>query len=215
MSELIPINSEKLSELIQEVESAYFPIPFGNTEFQREAFVVAAQITPQRAYRSIGLQLHAILIGLKAKQHELAKRQIDIDEIKEKLEDSTLNKFERRRLELKLTELTANDNWEKKLLNDTLQELEFYYNKFSSFPRYTREQFEAGERLYFEQSLQRQMLGLTGAKESLMNMIDDVKTIENFENAVKALTREELEQAILAISDNSLAGRISLQPNME
>jgi hypothetical protein len=209
------MNNVKLQEVLKEIENAYFDIPFGNTEFQCDAFVVAAQITPQRAYRTIGLQLHSILIGLKNKKNEFAKRQIDIDETQEKLNDPNTNKFEKRRLELKLIELTDNDNWEKKLLNDSLKEFEFYYKKFITFPKYTREQFEAGERLYFEQSLQRQLLGLSGAKESMLNMIDDKKTIENFEAAIKSLTKDELEKVILEISDQSLAGRISFKESGE
>ena len=209
------MNKIKLQEVLKEIEDAYFDIPFGNTQFQCDAFVVAAQITPQRAYRIIGLQLHAILTGLKNKQNELAKRQIDIDETKEKLNNPDIDKFEKKRLELKLIELTDNDNWEKKLFNDAVKEFEFYYKKFTTFPKYTREQFEAGERVYFEQSLQRQLLGLSGAKESLLNMVDDKKTMENFESAIKSLTKEELEKVILQISYESLAGPISFKQNEE
>jgi hypothetical protein len=128
------------------------------------------------------------------------------------LNNETLGKFERRKLELKLKHLTLNDSWSRKLLNDVLQEVTFYYEKFKSFPRYTREQFEAGEQLYFQESLSRQLLGITGAKEAIINMMDDVKTIEHIEKAVKELPADKLQEMLMQIS-SELSG--SIQPHDE
>jgi len=196
-----------LQKLLNEVEQAYFDIPFGNTRFQQEVFVVAAAITPQRAYRIIGLQLHGALNTLRTRHQELQLQKVEIEELQEQLNDSELNKYERKKLEIKIQGLIDGEVWERKLLNDTIKEAEFYYTKFKSFPKYTREEFEAGERLYFEQSLSRQLLGVTGAKEAVMNMLDDTKTIANFEDAIKQIPHNKLHEVILKIS-SELAGSV-------
>ena len=198
----ITFEEKKVYDILNEVEQAYFEIPFGNTRFQQEVFVVAAAITPPRAYRIIGLQLQSILATLKERLHKYKLRAIEIEELEENLQDENLNKFEKRKLELKLEEHFINENWEKKLLNDALEEANFYYSKFKSFPKYTREQFESGEQLYFEQTLSRQLLGLAGAKESIINMLDDSQTIKNFENAVASLPPEKLQEMLMELSTN-------------
>jgi hypothetical protein len=197
-----------LNDLLSEIESAYYDIPFGNTKFQQENFIFAASITPQRAYRTIGLTIHALLTTLRDQQLAVMEAKIDIDELLHKLQDPAINEFEKRRLDIKYLRLTQDSKWREKLINDAIEELKFYYSKFKSFPQFTREEFEQGEKTYFEQSLRRQLVGLTGTKEALINMTDDMKTMENFEGTIKNLTDETFRQNLLKVAINSLAGPI-------
>jgi hypothetical protein len=48
-------------------------------------------------------------------------------------------------------------------------ELNILYAHFQKLPRYTREQFELGEREHFDIKLNRQLLGVQGAAEALEN----------------------------------------------
>ena len=160
--------------ILQELEEAFFDIPFENSDFQNRAFVVAAQQTPARAYRAIGLRMHAKIRAVKEYQYAQAKLEIDIEEREAKIADESTNPFERRRLELENIKAQDEAGWGKKLLNDALRELNCLYAEFKKLPRYTREQFEAEEAKHFDGRLQRQLLPGGGARESLDNMHRDL-----------------------------------------
>lgn len=76
-------------DVISEIEAAFFDIPFENSAFQTEAFVIASQITPERAYRAIGLRMHSKLNALNEIKYTRAKEDIDIQELQEKINTST------------------------------------------------------------------------------------------------------------------------------
>lgn len=187
MNEIAQITQETADDVIKELEDAFYDIPFENSKFQTEAFVIAAQITPERAYRSIGLRMMAKLRALNEAKFNRMKQQIDIDEIEYKLNNSELDPFERRRQELKKQEILSGNYWSDKLINDAIEELNVLYKHFKTLPKFTREQFESAEKLHFEQRLNRQVLGLSGAKESLVNMHDDMKALENYEQKIQEL----------------------------
>ena len=187
MNEVAQITQETADDIIRELEDAFYDIPFENSKFQTEAFVIAAQITPERSYRSIGLRMMSKLRALNEAKFARMKQQIDIDEINYKLDNSELDQFERRRQELKKQELLSGNYWSDKLINDAIEELNVLYKHFKTLPKFTREQFESAEKLHFEQRLNRQVLGLSGAKESLVNMSDDIRALENYEQKVQEL----------------------------
>lgn len=190
---------ESAPSLIDEIETAYFNIPFGNTTYQTEAFIVGASITPQRAYRAIGLQLHAILSTLKDHQKRLELAAIDADELRHTVETST-DQFEKRRAEVKLRHLTADDRWARKLLNDSLEEAKVLYKHFQALPKFTREQFETMEPLYFQEKLKREALGLVGPKEALANMEHGLPSLLAYEKLVEGVTDQQvLEQAMSTV----------------
>lgn len=150
--------------ILKELEAAFFDIPFENSAFQ----TIAAQITPERAYRAIGLRMSAKLRALNEAKYGRMKEDIDIDELREKIASIDTSKWDKARAEIDIMQKLENRTYTDKLINDALAELSLLYKHFKSLPKFTREQFEAGERRHFEQSLQRQVLGLAGAKESLM-----------------------------------------------
>jgi hypothetical protein len=183
----IAITQDTAENVIKELEDAFYDIPFENSKFQTEAFVIASNITPERAYRSIGLRMMSKLRALNEAKFGKLKQQVDLDEIEHKLADPNLDQFERRRQEIKKQEMSSGNYWSDKLINDAIEELNVLYKHFKTLPKFTREQFESAEKLHFEQRLNRQVLGLSGAKESLVNMSDDIRALENYEQKVQEL----------------------------
>jgi len=154
------------TEILSEFDRRFFAIPFGNSDFQNRKFVMEAQYTPERAYRAIGLRLADRLQALNEARFNLQRREVDIEELQEKLAGE-LPKFERRRLEIDLAEKQSNANYTAKMVNDALVEVDTLWGEIQKFPEFTREQFESAEQQHFEIRLKRQVQGLTGAADSL------------------------------------------------
>lgn len=187
MNNTIKLTLENSSDIVSEIEKAFFDIPFDNSKFQTEAFVIGSQITPERSYRAIGLRMYSKLRALNEAKFVLMKQQVDLDEIDYKINNENLSKFDLRREEIKRQEILSQKNWTDKLINDALHELTILYKHFKKLPKYTREQFEQGEKLHFEQRLNRQVLGLEGAKESIINMNEDLPALIKYEEQISKL----------------------------
>jgi hypothetical protein len=166
----IALTQEQIPDVLKELEQAFLDIPFGNTAFQTENFVVNAALTPERAYRAIGLQMFARIQALKEAQYNKAKDDINLAEFKEKIADPKTDKYERMRLELEVDKILDGRSYSNKLIKDAICEVSQLYKLYKRFPQYTREQFEAGEKAHYIQSLNNQLQGITGAAESLKNM---------------------------------------------
>ena len=172
------INQDTLPNVIQEIENRFFDIPFENSQFQNENFVINAQLTPARAYRSIGLRLMSKFKALNEAHFSRQLEDIELAELEEK-KATHENKYERMRAEVEINRRLSNRSYTNKLINDALKEVNYLYGELQKYPQYTREQFEAEEQPHFEQKLVRQSTGIQGATESLMNMgSDGVKLLE-------------------------------------
>jgi hypothetical protein len=163
--------------VIEEVEKAFFDIPFENSDFQTRNFVIAAQITPERAYRAIGLRLSTKIRALKEAMYSRQLEDIDLEEMEWKIADESLDIFEARRLKIKIEQKREARAYTDKLVNDALHECSVLYAEFVKFPKFSREEFEAAEKAHFNEKLLRQINGCTGASESLNNMHTDVESL--------------------------------------
>ena len=204
----IVISENNAADVIKEIEDAFYDIPFENSAFQTENFVIAGQITPERAYRAIGLRMHKKLIAVQETLIGKEMEQVEEDELRYKIESSEYNQFEKRKFELELKKKQIYKPFRDKLLNDALKELNVLYKHFKSLPKYTREQFEAGEKRHFLEDLNRQVQGITGAKQSLVNMVDDITSIENFEKEFQLLSKNYDTQMLSEFTDNTLTNVI-------
>ena len=170
------ITKANVEDVISEIESAFYDIPFENSKFQTEHFVINAALTPERAYRAIGLRMFNRIHALQEAQFNLLREDIDIEELQVKigiLEKSSRTNaadFKIRRAEIDIAQKRAKRAYTNKLINDALVELNFLYDHFKALPRFTREEFEKAESGYFGESLYRQIEGIVGAQESLRNM---------------------------------------------
>jgi hypothetical protein len=180
-----------VTDVLKEVENAYYDIPFGNSDYQNLAFMMGSQITPERAYRALGLRLHSRINALKQAKYQKLKTEIDIEEKKYKINHEKTDPFEKRRLEIELIEIEESVSQTNKLINDCIHECNFLYSLFTKFPRYTREEFERGEELHFIELAKRQILGIQSGKETLINITHDKKA---FEQAFTMLTNAKPDE---------------------
>ena len=211
---LTVISTDNAAEVIKEVQDAFYDIPFENSAFQTENFVIAGQITPERAYRAIGLRMNKKLIAVQEALIGKEMEKVEEDELRAKLESPDYNQFEKRKFELELQKKQIYKPFNDKLLNDALKELNVLYKHFKALPKYTREQFEAGEKRHFLEDLNRQVLGADGAKGSLINMFDDMASIENFEQNFAQIANNYDTQLLLEVTENSLTNVVK-EPTKE
>jgi hypothetical protein len=196
MSDKLPaITVENTTDIINQLEKDFYDIPFGNTAFQTKAFVLAASITPERMYRTVGLQLISVLNNVRESIYKKQMFEIEREEKLEQLNSGTLDKWEQKKLELTIKRGDDSQQFSDKILNDTLNELNLLYSEYVKLPKFTREQFEAAESNYFEQSLERQSRGIDGAIGSLIHMREDIPAIDKYLTDIKKV--EKLDSATL------------------
>lgn len=171
------LKESDLGKVIEEYEEAFFDIPFGNSKFQIENFIINAAYTPERAYRAIGLTMRAKIQALREAYYALKRQEVDIEEAQEKVASNYHTKWEKKRAAIDIEQKEEMKRDTKKLINDALAELSALYEVLKKMPRYTREQFEAGERKHFEIRLNKMALGIQGPLESLDNMGADISQV--------------------------------------
>lgn len=202
------ITPTDIPNVLSELETAFYDIPFENSDFQNSMFVVAAQQTPARAYRAIGLRMFAKIRAIKELGFGRRLEEIDLAEKQAKLDDPAIPHFEKLRTQVEIDKIIDQRSWTDKLLNDALKELGCLYGEFKKLPSYTREQFEEEERLHFQMKLERQAQGHTGALESLANMNYDAFQLENL--ATNPLALEELRNVV----NEALKTQLSKEQNL-
>lgn len=173
MNSLAPLKVGDVPNVLEKLETAFYDIPFENSDYQNKAFVVAAQQTPARAYRAIGLRMFSKIRAVKEYMFSQEKSKIDIEEKEAKIASADTNEFDKRRLRLDIAQIQDGQKWGEKLLNDALRELDCLYAEFVKYPAYTRDAFEAEEVQHFDAKLTRAMQA-QGALESIINMREDL-----------------------------------------
>lgn len=179
---------QSTNEALLNIEKRFYNIPFENSNFQNNAFVVAAQITPERAYRAIGLRIHSKLRALQENYFNERKSEIRIGELQELIASSTISKWDKMRHELEIEQILTGRPYTEKLKNDAMQEIACLYSHLEKLPEYTREEFEAGELQHFVETSKRQTNGIIGGQESLVNILQDVPALEAYKEAVIQIT---------------------------
>jgi hypothetical protein len=187
MYDLIKLDDVK--NVLEELDEAYFDIPFENSKFQNEMFVIASQITPARAYRAIGLRLSAKIRAVKEYMFSRESTAIDLEENEYLMSLEETSSFEKKRLELKKKQIIDSQKYSEKLLNDALHEISFLYSQFKNLPKYTREQFEQEEELHYHLDLEQNhkigssymgsLVNMSVNHDMMNKMIEDPKLIEN------------------------------------
>ena len=139
------------TEKMKDIQNKMGNVPFGNSQFQIAHFV-ANQETPERAYRTILLQLDTKYKAMM--ESSFRRREIEID-----IEDYTLQHIsamtdiERARLDVKLERARYNLDAEIKLIEDCAIEIKTYEALLEKLPEFTHEEFERAELAYWEQKL--------------------------------------------------------------
>lgn len=187
-TEIVQINQDNVDTVLQEIHEAFWDIPFENSDFQTVNFVYASQITPERAYRALGLRINSKLQALNEAKYGRMKEDIDIEELEAKIANPDTSSWDRRRAEIDIQQKREGRRFTDKLINDALHELNVLYGLYKNLPKYNRVEFENGEKQHFAERLKRQVDGLAGAYESLMNMNNDIQRLTTFVDEYKKLT---------------------------
>lgn len=169
-------------------------VPFGSSIFQIQHFV-ADQITPERSRRHVLLQLDAKLKAMNECRFRRRRKEIDIEEISEKLLSASGR--EKRRLEIDLEEAQYYLESEIKLINDAIIEIQAYEKILDALPEFTREEFEVAELGYWKQRLIKQ-----GDTEFISGGTIGVGTLQSLEQIGLILNRNE-QGKFIVIEDKS------------
>ena len=160
----------KYSEIVEkELLEKCEDIPFGNSLYQNENFVLNTSYTDARALRNVGLALSARVRALKELEYGLETIQVELEELDYKIENSS-NHFERRKLEIEKRKKQDNTAYTMKLLKDSLYEIEYFRKVLTKLPKLSRTEFEEQEEQYFIESLTRQAVGLSEPDKNLAAM---------------------------------------------
>ena len=182
------ISIDNIHNAIAEINERFYDIPFGNSEFQNENFIINAEQTPGRAYRHIGLRIYSKLTAINELKYGRKKSEVDLQELKEKVKDRDTTKFDKMRAEIEIEEKLSMVGYTDKLLNDAIAELNYLYGRLREFPEYTREEFEAEERIHFESKFNLALSTAgSGVKESMTYMNSGEHFLSNLKEATKAL----------------------------
>lgn len=122
-------------------------LPFGMSRFQIEK-LAAIKETPHRTVRNCQLQIRQKKEALAACHFRQKRRDIDKREKKSLLDKSF--GFEKERLIVDILEIDYKIEMEKKMIYDCLEELKIYQEILSKLPKFTVEEFEEQELLYWK-----------------------------------------------------------------
>lgn len=218
------LNFENALDILEEVSELSNQIPFGNSKFQTEKFIVASSITPARAYRSILLNLKESLSKISSSYDSLRLSEKNFEKEIEKLKaqaKKTKDSLKKEILNNEIRRMVVNKKLERKTLDDLVEEAKVLYYHLNKLPKYTREEFEKAEGIYYLESLKRQAMGLTGAKNSLLSMFEDIKALENFEEKYEALPEDQkhllekiTEESLTNLSDNPVISKAHSNENI-
>lgn len=169
-------------ENIKELKEKMKNVPFGNSQFQIINFI-SNQATPERTYRNVLLQLNQKLNTMQESYFRRKRKQIDIEETKNKMQSA--EGFELSRFEIDLEETEYQLENEIKLIEDCIIEIKTYEKILEQLPDVSRDEFETSERLYWEKRL-------------IQNALAEVKAAGRVEKG----TLQALNQINIDIRDN-------------
>ncbi len=170
----IKIKNTGFDELETKINNLSKEIPFGNSQFQIKNFVLGKLMSPSRKYRAILLNMNSLMQKLKHSYFEFKRQEIDIKELEYKNSLKEINEFDKGRNEITIEEkIDGREHWSK-LIKDSIIELECYNETLEKLPEINRDEFENGEYEYYQKELNKQVLGITGAKESLLAMGEEL-----------------------------------------
>jgi len=141
---------EDLSKICNELFRRAEEIPFDKSAYQIVTFIEAEAGTPERAYRSLLLNLDERIQSLQHCYYNLKREDVELRKQERSLA-AEKDDLERELIEIKIEETHLNRVRLKKLVNDALKDVALYQERIALYPEFTREQFENAEKSYFKQ----------------------------------------------------------------
>jgi hypothetical protein len=159
----ITANIQKYSNVIENINQRYQDIPFGNSKWQMDSLIAAEQ-TPERAYRHLLINFQKRFNDLKSCSINRRKAENKVKQIQRQIEKET-DELILEELSLEIEEITCGWEYENKLAKDCVVELEYMNSMIEKLPRFTKDEFEAGENEHFK----------LRNKESNMQLVSSIK----------------------------------------
>ena len=175
---------------MNEIQDKFFDIPFGHSSYQNKKFVINAQQTPARAYRTIGMAMNEKLGAINHLKFEKQKADIEVRELQDKIDNPEkyeLTTFDIERSIVESEYKQSGFKHSKKLLNDAIVELNFLYSELQKFPEYTREQFEEEEGAYYKYKLGLSLETENNGEKMSLAFMDDTVMNKNLIEANNAI----------------------------
>jgi len=202
----LTLENTDTEQALSDLEERFFEIPFENSDFQNKNFIIQGQHTPARAYRAIGLKMFSKLNAIKELKFGREMEDVDIEEHEWVIANSE-DRFAVKRAAINIRKLESGRGYTNKLLNDAIAELNFLHNELQKYPQYTKETFEAEERLHYSKSMEVQInSGGDGAKQSLHNM-----SIGEGYASLLSFQKEKDNEGALAKDEGDFIEQLSLQ----
>lgn len=169
---------------IEQLKDEMRQVPFGNSQFQVRHFTPGGE-GPERRYRNCLLQINRKLQALQECEFRRQRLEIDMEEIASRLSEDMkwdrMSVFDERRARIDLDEKQYALNTEVKLIEDALIEIEVYRDELSRLPKFSRDEFERGEKQYWINRLlgdaQRQMISMGHVEIGTMQSLQQIGII--------------------------------------
>jgi lysozyme len=142
-------DSKSLMDSLQKALAEFSDIPFGNSEYQINHFIIGETSSKTRQYRTIGLQLFGLFKTIGNLYFDIKESSLEIENILNRI-SSESDPYTKQMLQLKIDRKNFEVLFTTKLLHDAKLECNVYIDLLKKLPELTREQFEAGEKEYFD-----------------------------------------------------------------
>lgn len=143
MKELTKLDPKKLKEITDAFNAVCQP----KTNFQIENFVVGQHDTPERRFAQCVTQLHILVCNIKRAEIQRKRILLDIRDLGKKKSERNLLNLEEKQIDLEQIEFS---------LKGALSEFATYYTLFSNMKKFTYEEIQCAEPIYWSLRLARQ-----------------------------------------------------------
>lgn len=132
----------------QIVLKAMNEIPFENSNAQTDSIINSA-LTPERAYRQLGIRFMKRWNDLKICSIERRKSEIKVKRMEKELAE-TSDELDKEELQLEIEKIKTSWPYEDKLAGDCKAELLHIVKRLKQLPCYDRKMFEEAEKQWLE-----------------------------------------------------------------
>lgn len=183
MEEFKITNLQDVKTIFDEVHKLSYDIPFSNSKYQNENYVIKRSIGKGRQFRDGLLRLNDRLEALRECYYSLKKSDLDVKE-----KELNISKLQRQqqvekddieyeliqikidRLNIEKEQILSSKPSINKLVNDNITEIKDLYSVIKTFPIYSREEFEQLEKEHFDYIHKKELFGITESVESLLKI---------------------------------------------
>lgn len=165
------------------IEAAIKEIRQSRSRYQLEKFVLGQHHSPEMQYYQLVLEASGLISAIKESELIIEKLRAEADELRETGKKSKIVKAKMKELQAEEQELN---------LIGTRRELAYLEELFERFPKFTREQIEAGQQQYWEHRLMRvaqlQMLSRQGGVDwAQLEALNQANVIERALNQIPTM----------------------------